>query len=52
MFEKRKVRYKKRAIHPITMFILLTILLLVISSVLSFFKIQASYSKINSTNQL
>lgn len=52
MFEKRKVRYKKRAIHPITMFILLTVLLLVLSSVLSIFKIQASYSKINSTNQL
>lgn len=52
MFEKRKVRYKKREIHPITMFILLTLAVVVFSSILSIFKIQASYSKINASNQL
>ena len=52
MFEKRKIRYKKREIHPITMFILLTFAVIVLSSILSAFKIQASYSTINSANQL
>jgi len=52
MFEKRKVRYKKREIHPITMFILLTLAVLILSSILSAFKIQASYSKIGAANQL
>ena len=52
MFENRKIRYKKREIHPITMFILLTLAVLVLSSILSIFKIQASYSTINSANQL
>lgn len=52
MFEKRKIRYKKREIHPITMFILLTLAVMVLSSILSAFKIQASYSTINSANQL
>ena len=52
MFEKRKIRYKKREIHPITMFILLTLAVMVFSSILSLFKIQASYSRINAANQL
>lgn len=52
MFDKKKVRYKKRAIHPITMFIMLTFFTIVLSSILSFFKIQASYSKINASGQL
>lgn len=52
MFEKKKIRYKKRVIHPITMFIMLTLVTIIFSSILSFFKIQASYSRINSANQL
>lgn len=52
MFEKKKIRYRKRVIHPITMFICLTLLLIVLSSVLSIFKIQTSYSRINAANQL
>ena len=52
MFDKRKVKLKKRAIHPITMFIMLTLVVIVLSSVLSLFKIQATYSRINSSNQL
>lgn len=52
MFDKKKVRLRKREIHPITMFIMLTILLIVLSSILSLFKIQASYSRVNSSNEL
>ena len=52
MFEKRKIRYKKRDIHPITMFILLTLAVMIFSSILSAFKIKASYSRINAANQL
>ena len=52
MFDKRKVRLKKRAIHPITMIIMLTFVTIVLSSVLSLFKLQATYSRINSANQL
>ena len=52
MFEKKKVRLKKRAIHPITTLILLTFVTIILSSILSMFNIQATYSKINSSNQL
>ena len=52
MFEKKKIRYKKRIIHPITMLIMLTLFVMVLSSVLSMFKIQASYSRINSSNEV
>ena len=52
MFEKKKVRYKKRVIHPITMFILLTIIVMILSSILSAFKIQTTYSRMNSSNEL
>ena len=52
MFDKKKVRLKKRAIHPITMFIMLTLFTIVLSSVLALFKIQATYSRINAANQL
>lgn len=52
MFEKKKIRYRKRVVHPITMFIMLTIVVMILSSVLAFFNVQASYSRITGNNEL
>ena len=51
MFDKKKIRYKKREIHPITMFIMLTLFVIVLSSILALFKIQSSYIVLNSINK-
>ena len=47
---KTKVKFKKFTFHPITTFILLTFGVMILSSILSFFEVQASYSTINSTS--
>ncbi len=52
MFKKKKIRLKKFTLHPITTFILMTILVMIVSSILSFFQIQSSYSRINAANEL
>ena len=49
-FKKKKI--KRITFHPITMFIILTLLVMILSSVLSFFQVQASYSKVNSLYKL
>ena len=52
MLEKNKIKYKRRALHPITTFILLTFAVMIISSLLSLFGVQATYSRINASNEL
>lgn len=50
MKEKRKLKLKKFYLHPITIFILLTLLTVIMSGIFSVLGIQASYSTINSSN--
>ena len=53
MREPGRLRLKKFYIHPITMFVALTIVLLITSFVLSLFEAQATYNTINTkTNEL
>ena len=53
MYEKRKLKLKKFYFHPITMFILLTLAIILISPLLSGLQMQATYNTINSnTNEL
>lgn len=53
MKEKRKLKLKKFYFHPITVFIFLTFLVLILSWFLSLFEVQATYNVINSsTNEL
>lgn len=53
MKEKKKLRLKKFSLHPVTAFILLTVLVIVLSGIFSAFEMQATYNKINAnTNQL
>lgn len=47
---KTKMKFKKFTFHPITSFILLTFGVMILSSILSFFEVQASYSTINSSS--
>ena len=47
MKEKRKLKLKKFYLHPITVFFLLTLLLIVISAILSAFQMQGTYRKVN-----
>ena len=47
---KTKMKFKKFTFHPITSFILLTFGVMILSSILAFFEVQASYSTINSTS--
>ena len=47
--KKKKTRLKKFTFHPITTFILLTLGVMVISSVLSLLELQVTYSRINSS---
>lgn len=49
MKEKKKLKLKKFYLHPVTAFILLTFLVMVLSGIFSLFEMQATYSKINST---
>ena len=53
MQEKKKLKLKKFYFHPITMFLFLTIGIMIISAILSAFQMQATYNVINeTTNQL
>ena len=53
MYEKRKLKLKKFYFHPITMFLLLTLAIIVISPLLSWLQMQATYNTINAnTNEL
>ena len=53
MYETGKLRLKKFYFHPITMFIVLTLFIVLLSGLLSLFQVQATYSTINmNTNEL
>ena len=53
MYETGKLRLKKFYFHPISTFIFLTFLILVLSGILSAFEIQAKYNTVNvNTNEL
>lgn len=52
MINKKKIRLKKISFHPITTFIILTFAIMLLSSVLSWLQVQASYSRINGSNEL
>ncbi len=53
MNNKRKLRLKKFYLHPITSFIFLTLLVVVVSGILSLFQTQASYNTVNvNTNEM
>lgn len=47
MNDKKKLRLKKFYFHPITTFLLLTILVVVLSGVFSLFEMQATYNTVN-----
>ena len=51
MNDKRKLKLKKFYFHPITVFLLLTILVVVLSGILSFFEMQATYNTVNINTQ-
>ena len=52
MLNKKRLHLKKLSLHPITTFIVLIFVVMVLSSILSFFQVQANYSKINNSNEL
>lgn len=52
MKNKKKVRLKKFTLHPITTFIVLTFLVMLVSSILSFFDVQSTYSRVSSSGTL
>ncbi len=53
MKEKRKLKLKKFYFHPITMFIVLSLIIVLCSAILSKFEMQATYNVINAnTNEL
>lgn len=47
MKEKKKLKLKKFYLHPVTAFILLTLLVIVLSGLFSVFGLQATYNKLN-----
>ena len=49
MREKKKLKLKKFYLHPVTMFILLTGLVIILSGIFSVFEVQATYNKLNPT---
>jgi len=49
MLKRKKTRFKKFKFHPITTFILLTIGVMLLSSILSLFELQVNYSRVNSS---
>lgn len=51
MKEKRKLKLKKFYFHPITMFFLATILILIVSSILSQMGVQTTYNVVNETTK-
>ena len=53
MTDKKKLKLKKFYFHPITVFVFLTIVVILLSSILSAFAMQATYNTINvNTNEL
>ncbi len=50
MNRKKKLRLKKPRLHPVTVYILLTILTVILSGILSKMKFQTTYSTINQTD--
>lgn len=49
----KKLKFKKYHFHPITLFILLTVLTVILSGIFSLFEMQATYSRFNpTTNRL
>ena len=53
MKEKRKLKLKKFYFHPITVFLFLTFLTIILSGILSAFEMQATYNTVNpNTNEL
>lgn len=49
MKEKRKLKLKKFYLHPVTTFILLTFLVMILSGIFSLFEMQATYTTLNAT---
>lgn len=49
MKEKKKMKLKKFHLHPITVFLLLTILVIILSGILSLFQMQGTYNTVNSS---
>ncbi len=47
MRDKRKLKLKKFYFHPITVFILLTFLVVILSGIFSLFEVQATYNTVN-----
>ena len=47
MKEKKKLKLKKFYFHPITVFLLLTIFVIILSAILSGLQMQGTYSEIN-----
>ena len=47
MNDKRKLKLKKFYFHPITVFIFLTIVVILLSGILSAFQMQATYNTVN-----
>ncbi len=53
MNDKKKLKLKKFYFHPITIFIFLTIVIILLSGILSAFEMQATYNTVNvNTNEL
>lgn len=53
MRNKRKLKLKKYYFHPITVYLILTFLLLILSAILSGLQMQATYNTISpTTNEL
>ena len=53
MKDKRKLKLKKFYFHPITIFIVLTFIVILFSGILSWLQVQATYNVVNAnTNEL
>ena len=51
MKEKKKLKLKKFYFHPITVFIVLSFIVVLLSAFLSLFEMQATYNTVNSTTK-
>ena len=49
MKERKKLKLKKFYFHPITVFLLLILLTIVLSAIFSFFEMQGTYNTVNAT---
>ena len=47
MLEKKKLRLKKFYFHPVTVFLFLIFVTIILSGILSIFQIQATYNTVN-----